>query len=300
VAEPRCHRGEGLTRLSWDQYADRWAALHGGVDPRRARPEIRRFLRVAYATGKVLARLRIPPGAVTVAGLVFAAGAAVLAVRHGAWPALAAVLVIASAVLDGIDGAVAVVASRTTPLGYVYDATADRLSELCWLVALGLVGVPVWLVTVTLAVAWLHEYVRARGVGAGMNEIGRITIAERPVRAAFAALGLLLAALGTLFSGDVSAGSATLATAVWDAVALIGLAQLLVAVRRVLGRRSPEPVAATGPIAAATPNPSATPDAATVPVAARGPLVASAVLGDDDATQDLSAETFPLLTDPRD
>ncbi|HKT04520.1 MAG TPA: CDP-alcohol phosphatidyltransferase family protein, partial [Rugosimonospora sp.] len=146
--------------LSWDQYADQWAALHSGVDPRRARPEVRRWVRFAYHAGKVLARLRVPPVAVTGGALLLGILTPLLAVRHGAWPALAAVLVVAAAAADGLDGAVALLSGRTSPLGYVYDALADRLVELCWLLALWLVGVPGWVVASCLAVSWLHEYVR--------------------------------------------------------------------------------------------------------------------------------------------
>jgi CDP-diacylglycerol--glycerol-3-phosphate 3-phosphatidyltransferase len=272
--------------LTWENYADQWAALHGGVDPRSARPEVRHFARAAYQTGKVLARLRVPPAAVTAAGLLLAVATPVLAVRHGGWPALAAVLVLASAAADGVDGAVAVIAGRTSALGYVYDALADRLSELCWLLALWLVGVPGWLAVLGLAMAWLHEYVRARAAGAGMAEIGVITLAERPTRVVLAAGGLLLAALGALFNRDVSAGSATLVAGVWVIVGLVGLVQLLVAVVRAL--RTAAPPAGAPP---------------TVPAA--GPATGSA---QDAPTEDLSpgrarpereAETLPLLLDPR-
>lgn len=225
--------------LTWDQYAQSWAALHGGVDPRHARPEVRHWVRFAYEVGRVLTRLRVPPVAVTAAALLLGVGTPVLAVRHAGWPALAAVLVVVSAAADGLDGTVALLSARTTPLGYVYDALSDRLVELCWLLALWLVGAPGWLVSLCLAVAWLHEYVRARAVGAGMGEVGAVTLAERPTRMAFAAGGLLVAALGVLFSPAVSAGAVTLATAVWVLVGLVGLIQLLVAVVRTLGRSAP-------------------------------------------------------------
>jgi phosphatidylglycerophosphate synthase len=223
----------------WDEYADRWASLHGGVDPRTARPEIRYWLRAAYHVAWVLARLRVPPGAVTATGLLAGALTPVFAARHGGWPAVAALLVLGSGVTDTLDGAVAVVADRATPLGYVYDAVTDRVVEACWLVALWLTGVPGWLVASCLGVAWLHEYVRARSVAAGMTEVGTVTVAERPTRVALAATGLLFAAVGQLFSAGVSTGSATLATAVWLALGLIGLVQLMRAVLRGLREVAP-------------------------------------------------------------
>jgi CDP-diacylglycerol--glycerol-3-phosphate 3-phosphatidyltransferase len=285
--------------LSWERYADRWAALHGGVDPRRGRPEVRRFVRAAYQIGKILARLRVPPAAVTAAGLLLAVATPILAVRHGAWPALAALLVLASAAADGLDGAVAVLANRTSALGYVYDAVADRLSELCWLIALWLVGVPGWLAVLTLLVAWLHEYVRARATGAGMAEIGVITLAERPVRVALAAAGLLFAALGALFTSDVSAGAAALVAGIWVVLGLVGLVQLLIAVVRLLrntAQRAPGPalwVPATDPATAGPAGP-----AGSVHAAGSGEVPTEDLSAGDRAAGE--AVTLPLLLDPRD
>jgi CDP-diacylglycerol--glycerol-3-phosphate 3-phosphatidyltransferase len=59
-----------------------------------------------------------------------------------------------------------------------------------------------------------------------MSDIGTVTIAERPTRILIAVFGLLLASL------DPRVPTATLAIAL--AVSLIGLAQLLAAVRRSL------------------------------------------------------------------
>lgn len=263
----------------WDEYAQAWAALHGGVDPRRARPEIRRFLRVAYQVGRVLARLRVPPAAVTGAALLLSLAVPVLAARHGGWPALAAVLVLASGFADSLDGAVAVIASRTSPLGYVADSVGDRLSELSWLVAIWLLGVPAWLAGCVLAGAWLHEYVRARAVGAGMTEIGTVTVAERPTRVAFAFATLMLAAIGTLINSGVSVWGAILVTGAWALVGLVGLVQLLVAVVRGLtGTLPPAPAAGPGPDPA-YPAPAA-PPAAQPPSATQAPAATHALSGE--------------------
>ena len=56
--------------LTWDQYATRWSGLHGGVDPRDGSPMMRGWLRLAYRTGRVLARLGVRPATVTAIGLV--------------------------------------------------------------------------------------------------------------------------------------------------------------------------------------------------------------------------------------
>jgi phosphatidylglycerophosphate synthase len=219
----------------WDEYAAAWSGLHGGFDPTRASPLVKGWVRLAYRIGSWLNRHRIGPMAVTTAGLVLCllvpvavllghVGLSTLWERAGVL--LAAVLVLAAALADGLDGAVAVLSGRTTKLGYVYDSVADRLGELAWLTAFWLAGAPAWLVVTAGATSWLHEYARARATAAGMSEIGVVTVAERPTRVLVAIFGLLAAA--------VLPALITAATAVWLALAVIAGVQLGVAVRRAL------------------------------------------------------------------
>lgn len=222
------------TQLNWDQYAAAWARLHGGFDPRAAAPAVRAWLRFSYHVGYVLGRLRITPTAVTVAGVLLCLGVPLFAVRPGDGPVIAALFVLAAAVADSVDGALAVTTGRTTRLGYVYDSVADRLGEAAWLAAFWLVGAPGALVVAAGGLSWLHEYVRARAVSAGMREIGAVTVGERPTRVCVALLGLLLAGLAGLIDADLTAGTSTMAIAVWVLLAGFGLGQLLAAVRRVL------------------------------------------------------------------
>jgi CDP-diacylglycerol--glycerol-3-phosphate 3-phosphatidyltransferase len=173
---------------------------------------------------------------VTAAGLVLCA-LVPLAVRAGRLgPVLGAALVVLSTVADSADGAVAVITNRVTRLGYVYDSVADRLGEAAWLVALWLLGVPVWLVVTTGGLAWLHEYLRARATAAGMKEIGIVTVAERPTRAIAVTLGLLMAGLGGLATRDLAVGTATMATAIWLLLGVVGLGQLVAATHTALTR----------------------------------------------------------------
>ncbi|HYN93063.1 MAG TPA: CDP-alcohol phosphatidyltransferase family protein [Pilimelia sp.] len=217
--------------MTWDAYAAAWAALHGGFDPRGAAPLVRGWLRLAYAIGSRLARLGVPPTAVTAAGLLLSLAVPVAAAAGAAWPLAAAGLVLLSAVADSADGAVAVVSGRTSRLGYVYDSVADRLSELCWAAALWAVGAPGWLLLACAALSWLHEYVRARATAAGMGDIGVVTTGERPTRVSAVLVGLLLAGAAGALSVDVAAGLATVGAAVWALLAAFGFGRLLVAVR---------------------------------------------------------------------
>jgi phosphatidylglycerophosphate synthase len=224
---------------TWDQYAVRWSGLHGGVDPRRAPLPVRWWSRMAYSLGRLLARIRVPPAAVTIAGGVLSLLVPVAAAAGR--PETAAVLVLLATIADGVDGAVAIIADRVTRLGYVYDSVADRLGEAAWLVAFWLLGGPFWLVVVAGAVSWLHEYVRARASAAGMTDVGVVTVAERPTRAIVAILGLAVAGVGAVASHVLVTGTVTLAAATWLLLAAIGLVQLLIAVHAGLAGQAGTP-----------------------------------------------------------
>jgi len=224
-------------RLIWDEYAGRWAVLHGGVDPRQASPVVRGWLRGSYALGRGLAALRIAPSVVTLAGLALSVAVPVVVLPGGGWPLLGAALVLLSSVADSADGAVALITARTTRLGAFYDAVADRLSEASWLVALWLLGAPGVLVTTCGALAWLHEYARARATAAGMPDIGVITVAERPTRVALVIVALVAAAVGAAVTPRLAAGAVTVVVAVWFSLGLVGAIRLAGAIRAALAHR---------------------------------------------------------------
>jgi CDP-diacylglycerol--glycerol-3-phosphate 3-phosphatidyltransferase len=218
----------------WDGYAERWSALHGGYDPRRASPLVRGWLRLAHRIARVLARVRVRPSAVTAAGVVVAAAVPAVVGFRPTGGAVAAALVVLGALADSVDGALAVVTGTESRLGRVYDSVADRLSEAAWLLALYLLGAPGWLAAGCLAVTWLHEYVRARATVAGMSEIGAVTVGERPTRVLVALFGLAAAGFAGLLDPDLAPGTATVAVAAWAALGALGILQLAAAVRRVL------------------------------------------------------------------
>src|SRR5690349_3484672 len=185
---------------------------------------------MAYRIGVVLARLRVGPSTVTTVGLLLcvAVPLACLAARGGLL--LGGVLVLLAGVADALDGAVAVLTGKATRTGFVYDSVADRLGEAAWLTAFWLAGVPAWLAVATGAASWLHEYLRARATGAGMTEIGAVTVGERPARVSVAVTALILAPIAALLVPAWVAGVLTVAAAVWLLLQVIGLAQLTVAV----------------------------------------------------------------------
>ncbi len=75
----------------------------------------------------LLARLRVTPNMLTVAGVLGNIGAGILA-GYGELP-LAGGVVLAASSLDMLDGALARATGQATPFGSVFDATLDRVSE---------------------------------------------------------------------------------------------------------------------------------------------------------------------------
>ena len=208
-----------------DRFYDRWAEAHGGYDPRGS-VWARVWLGVTYRCAVPAARLGVPPHAVTLAGLLVTA--AVPPVVWAGWVWVAVPMVALAGLLDSVDGAVAVLTDRATPFGYVLDSVADRVGEALLLVALWLLGAPGWLCVAAGALAWLLEYTRARAVGAGLREIGVVTVWERATRLAVTGAGLLVAAVLP------SENAAVVAVVAWAVLGGLGLAQLFRMLRRVL------------------------------------------------------------------
>ncbi|HEX6968529.1 MAG TPA: CDP-alcohol phosphatidyltransferase family protein [Micromonosporaceae bacterium] len=222
-------------RLSWDEYALAWARARGGYDPRLATPSVRRWQYAAYRVGSALGRIWVRPGAISLVAVLVSLGVPLLAVRQQpSSPIVAAGLVLLVAMADSVREAVALTTGRMTRLGYVYDGFADRLTEVFWLAAFWQLGASEVVVVAGGALSWLHEYVRARAVAAGMNEVGLVTVGERGTRVWIAVVGLVVAGLAGLILPEFRPGTITVAAAVWLLLALLGLGQLLTVVRRAL------------------------------------------------------------------
>lgn len=204
-----------------------WSSLHDGVQPSRT---VRGWLRVitALAAGPVL---RIPPDALSVAGVLAIAGAW-LAVTGPGWPAVAVVLIIAAGVFDGLDGAVALRTGRARPLGAVIDSVADRIGDLLLGAVLLALGAPPGWVLAAVALVFVLEYTRARAQAVGMPGVGAVTVAERPTRLIVVAVAAAGAA--TLPAGVPLLGWAwgTTLAVTWTVVGVVGMGQLIFGVHR--------------------------------------------------------------------
>lgn len=181
----------------------------------------------------------VPPDALSAAGVLAAGGAVAAASMGGRWALLAAVLVVAVGVLDGLDGAVAQLRGRVRPLGAVVDAMADRVGDLLLVAVLVVLGTPPSWGAAIAALVLLHEYLRARAIAAGMPGIGPVTTGERPTRVI--SVAVTAAGVATLPDGTPVTGWpwTTAGAAIWLALAVVGFVQLVVGVLRGIPARPP-------------------------------------------------------------
>jgi archaetidylinositol phosphate synthase len=220
-----------MTIASKQAYLANWSQLHGGYQPRRG-GLVSRYLSLMYAVASPLARLRISPDSVTLGALAFT-GAAPLLVLADPGPArllAAAALIGITGLLDGVDGAVAVLQRRSSSWGTVLDSLADRCTELLYLLTLWILGAPVPAVLAAGIVTLLQEYVRARAGVAGLTEIATVTVSERPTRIALSAMTCL--GLASLAVMGIDWPLALITTWIWAALATVSFVQITVAVRQ--------------------------------------------------------------------
>jgi phosphatidylinositol phosphate synthase len=153
-----------------------------------------------------LTRTRVTPNALTTAGVVLCAAAAVLVFFENRdeilfyW--LGAVVFVLGSILDILDGALARAGDKGTPFGAFLDSTTDRVSEGFMLGAIALVfsrhGNEVALAFVFAAVigSFLVSYTRARAEALGLR--GDVGIGSRAERVVVITAGLVLAPWGAL------------------------------------------------------------------------------------------------------
>lgn len=213
--------------LSRAAYLDRWQELHAGYDPRSS-PLVLGWLTVVHAVARPFVALRVPPDVVTLLGLVVSGAVVWLAALGGRWLLLAAVVAGLSGLVDSIDGAVAVMTGRATRFGAVLDSVVDRFSDVLYLVALWFVGAPPWACVLAGVLVMTQEYARARAAAVGMDDIGVLTIGERPTRVVVVAMFLLAAGIYPVSAAFWASWGAYVSCG----VAAVSLVQLLVVVRR--------------------------------------------------------------------
>jgi phosphatidylglycerophosphate synthase len=212
-----------------EEYFDRWRGLHGGYDP-RANPWVRGWLTLSYWIARPLAARGVLPDVVTLWSVWLAFAVFVPAAAGGRWPILAGWILVFSGLGDGIDGCVAVLTNRATRWGYVLDSAVDRVNDVIYLFAIVSVGGPPALAIAAGIAFGLLEYIRARAANAGMGDVGVVTVGERAMRVILCSAGIHF---GGVFAGHASL-VATLGLAALTTFSVVGLGQLVLAVRRQL------------------------------------------------------------------
>ena len=188
-----------------------WSNLHGGA---KIEGIVKTWLQISYTSAKFLSKLRVTPNLLTFAGLFFA-----IALWQFANSWAAALFLVLSLFFDGIDGSLAILQKKTSKFGAFTDSFVDRISEVFWALALYKLGAPAALVFIALLATYVQEYIRARSGGLGYNEVGIVTICERPVRASL----IFIAIVANLVGLDL----VTAISIVWVAMQNFALLQLV-------------------------------------------------------------------------
>lgn len=194
-----------------NEFYTTWSNLHGGA---KIEGIVKTWLQISYASAKFLSKLRVTPNLLTFAGLFFA-----IALWQFANSWVAALFLVLSLFFDGIDGSLAILQKKTSKFGAFIDSFVDRISEVFWALALYELGAPTALVFVALLATYVQEYIRARSGGLGHNEVGIVTICERPVRASL----IFIAIIANLVGLDL----VTAISIVWVAMQNFALLQLI-------------------------------------------------------------------------
>jgi CDP-diacylglycerol---glycerol-3-phosphate 3-phosphatidyltransferase len=162
--------------------------------------------RLAAHSMERLARTRVSPNALTAAGVLLCAAAAVVVYFEyrseylAYW--LGATLFVVGSVLDILDGALARSSGKGTPFGAFLDSTTDRISEGFMLGAIALVfsrhgnQAAVAFAFAAIAGSFLVSYTRARAEALGLK--GDVGLGSRAERVVVIVAGLVLAPWGVL------------------------------------------------------------------------------------------------------
>jgi phosphatidylglycerophosphate synthase len=170
--------------LSKQEFKAKWSSLHSDA---KTNGIVGAWLNISYRFGLVCTLLRISPNVLTLFGLLGAVATA--ATSQTIW---AIFFLVFSLFCDGIDGSVAIFQQRESNWGATLDAVADRISEAFWFFTLFAIGVPAWIPIILWSIASFQEYARAKLKSLGVSDLGVVTPAERPIRASFLFIALIM------------------------------------------------------------------------------------------------------------
>ncbi len=170
--------------LTKEEFYTKWSSLHSDAPITGV---VAWWLKISYRFALIATLLRISPNVLTLLGLISAAMTAIVATSW--W---AVFFLVFSLFCDGIDGSVAIFQKRDSAWGATLDSVVDRISEALWLYALYVIGVPAWLAITLWSIGAFQEYARAKLSSLDVADIGVVTPAERPVRASFLFITLVM------------------------------------------------------------------------------------------------------------
>ena len=183
--------------LNKEEFRAKWSSLHSDAETTGI---VGGWLNISYRFGLICTLLRISPNALTYFGLLGAIGTALTAQTW--WSIL---FLVFSLFCDGIDGSVAIFQQRDSKWGATLDSVVDRISEALWFYTLYAIGVPAWIPITLWSVASFQEYARTKLISLGVSDIGVVTPAERPMRASYIFIILVMGLLNipgpTIVSG---------------------------------------------------------------------------------------------------
>jgi CDP-diacylglycerol--glycerol-3-phosphate 3-phosphatidyltransferase len=187
--------------LSADESIAAWSRRHGDYDAARS-ALARAWLRLMWQLSGPIAR--IPPDVASAAGVLCAASGAARPRNR----TTAAGLVVATAMFDGLDGAVAHRRSGPSRHGAVVDTTADRVTDALFLLALRRAGARRHLVAAAALGTAALETQRAIARRHG-EPVTVVTPGERPMRVGYVVLGLVSSpsAGAMVVAGTTAAGA---------------------------------------------------------------------------------------------
>lgn len=210
------------TPKAFDLYLTQWSTLHGNALPTFV---IRAWLRLAFWTSTPF--LRMTPNAISLCGAVISFGAIFLTPQHNV---VAGCVIFIVGLIDSIDGVVATRTNRISVRGAFVDALVDRWVDVAIGLILVRIGAPILLVFTGLVLTLVLEYMRARAQGLGVDEVGVISVAEKPTRIMIGTLVLIFdgASMPIAFH---DADWASLGATAWVVLAAIGAIQVFAAMR---------------------------------------------------------------------
>ena len=174
---------------------------------------------------RIVAKHLRNPNIITLTGLIISFGVPISAAMG--LVSLALLLLITSAYMDILDGAVARVLGRVSRFGAILDSFSDRVTEFNYLFALAILGLSPYLAMIMLTLSFLISYLRSKGELQGIRMEG-VGILERGERILILISMFTIFMLGKLvFDATVAQNIITVIAMVFISLCIITIAQRL-------------------------------------------------------------------------